>query len=381
MSTQPHPEEVDHYSLLDALRKRRSRRFALGMTMPAGPLAYQSRHAPYPLSEEEEALLVFAACGITGYALGDLPYATGQGGTILANTLGRTIASGDAIQTTTLVVTNDEATYLLKRPQDFARDEIPELAALANQNAFSELYRRSRIKLKDGRIAPPKKPIININVNSWSAYAPGTTYFLPIADLTYMYINALLDVLDESTGAYILDERAHFQPAGLGRFARSKGGHLYDDPHAERATTVQRVEALVSDFVALELGEMLQNLGLMGQAMGLGGFTNFAAHDYGWTRALGFRMRTVPASRYLAVGPLVSLALRLTRRDFSVPYPLGLEHGGKVLLKPYCPPYYRIDGRRRPRRGERKTGAPGRLPERHRCERLGGPGSRVRRHS
>src|SRR5258708_2367037 len=131
MSTSPHLEEVARYSLLDALRHRRSRRFALGMTMPAGPLAYHSRHAPYPLSEEEEAWLVFAACGITGYALGDLPYAAGQGGTILANTLGRTIASGDAIQTTTLVVSNDAVTYLLKRPQDFAREEIPELVALA----------------------------------------------------------------------------------------------------------------------------------------------------------------------------------------------------------------------------------------------------------
>ena len=79
MRTPPHLDEVAHYTLLDALRNRRSRRFALGMTMPAGPLAYQSRHAPYPLSEEEEALLVFAACGVTGYALGDLPYATGQG--------------------------------------------------------------------------------------------------------------------------------------------------------------------------------------------------------------------------------------------------------------------------------------------------------------
>ena len=66
------------YSLLDALTKRRSRRFGLGMKMPAGPLAYQSRHAPFPLSEEEEACLTFAAGGITGFALLDLPFAEGQ---------------------------------------------------------------------------------------------------------------------------------------------------------------------------------------------------------------------------------------------------------------------------------------------------------------
>ena len=41
---------IGDYPLLDALTKRRSRRFGLGMKMPAGPLAYQSRHAPFPLT-------------------------------------------------------------------------------------------------------------------------------------------------------------------------------------------------------------------------------------------------------------------------------------------------------------------------------------------
>src|SRR5438105_2519899 len=91
-------ESVD-CSLLEALRGRRSRRFGLGMKMEQGPMAYTSRHAPLPLTEEEEALMAFAACGVTGYALADLCYAPGQGATILAGLLGRTIPSGDAIQT------------------------------------------------------------------------------------------------------------------------------------------------------------------------------------------------------------------------------------------------------------------------------------------
>ena len=79
------------YPLLEALTKRRSRRFALGMKMDAGPLVVQSRHRPLPLTEEEEALLVFAASGITGYALLDLSFAEGQGGAIVARSLGRTL--------------------------------------------------------------------------------------------------------------------------------------------------------------------------------------------------------------------------------------------------------------------------------------------------
>src|ERR1051326_6879888 len=127
-------------SILDTLRNRRSRRFGLGMKMAQGPLAYESHHPPMPLTEEEEALLAFAACGVTGYALADLSYAPGQGGTILAGLLGRTIPSGDAIQSVALIVSNDEATYYLKRPQDFGPEEIPEIAQLAEQGEFVEMY-------------------------------------------------------------------------------------------------------------------------------------------------------------------------------------------------------------------------------------------------
>ena len=66
------------YPLLDALRERRSRRFGLGMAMDAGPLAYRSPHPGLRLTEGEEALLAFAACGITGYALADVGFASGQ---------------------------------------------------------------------------------------------------------------------------------------------------------------------------------------------------------------------------------------------------------------------------------------------------------------
>jgi hypothetical protein len=78
----------------------------------------------------------------------------------------------------------------------------------------------------------------------------------------------------------------------------------------------------------------------MTQALGLGGWPSFAAHPFGWFQALGFLMGEMPASRYLGANRLISTALRLLGRDRPVPYPLGLERDGAVLLKPYCPPYY-----------------------------------------
>ena len=79
------------YPLFEALYGRRSRRFGLGMKIPAGPLAYTSRFSAVPLSDEEEAALVFAASGITGHALADLCYTSEGGGAIMAGLVGRAV--------------------------------------------------------------------------------------------------------------------------------------------------------------------------------------------------------------------------------------------------------------------------------------------------
>ncbi len=196
------------------------------------------------------------------------------------------------------------------------------------------------MKIQDGRAAPPLEPLFNISANRWSAHAPGTTYFLPVNDLTLMYINGLLEILNEETGVFLLDERNSLRPAGLAKFARRRGGHLDDDPHHFRVATIRQVEQFVTEFVTIEQGMMLQNLGLMAEALGVGGFPNFANHEFGWFEALGFRMAQMPASRYLGAGPLASCAMKLLGKNPQVPYPLGLERHGETLLQPFCPPYF-----------------------------------------
>jgi hypothetical protein len=135
------------------------------MKIESGPFAYTSRHDPLPLTEAEEAAMAFAACGVTGYALADLSYGHGQGGSMLAGLLGRIVASPDAINTVSVAVTNDEATYLLKRPHDFSPGEFSALVGLAERGDLIELYRRSRIRIGEGRAAPPVEPGYNFNVN------------------------------------------------------------------------------------------------------------------------------------------------------------------------------------------------------------------------
>jgi hypothetical protein len=326
-------------AFLELLRGRRSRRFGLGMRMQSGPLAYASRHAGIPLTEEEESLLVFAACGVTGYALADLCFAPGEGGTILSGLIGRTVPSGDAIQTVALIVTNREAAYYIRRPQDFPPGEIPELVEHAARGEYVELYRRGRVRIRDDRATARLEPIFNINCNRWSLYDPAATYLLPVNDLSVMYINGLLEIFDEATGAFVVDERAGFRPAGLRRFARSRGGHLEDDPRRGRVVTIQQLEDLVTQFVTAEQGMMVQNIALMVQALGAGGFPHWAAHPYGWFEALGFRMREMRASSYVGLGRVRSAAARALGRDHPVPCVAGLEQDGAPLLAPCCPPY------------------------------------------
>ena len=335
------PSYLGTFPLLRALRLRRSRRFARGLTMPPlGGLAYSSGRAPLPLSEGEEALLAFAACGVTGHALADLPLGEGEGGNIMLTLLGRTVASGDAAQSVAMVVINDAGAHLIRRPRELPPAAFPELARLAAAGDYVELYRKSRVQIADERCEPPRNPPFNIGVNGWVAGAAGTTTFLPINDLTYLYINGLLEVFNEQTAGFVLDDRASFRPAGIGRFARSKGGHLDDDPKHERMATVQRLELIILEVVAIEQGMMHQNLALMAEAMGLGGFPSFAEHEYGWFDALDFRMESMPATRYLGGGRLLTRLAALARKDVPVNYPVGLERDGEILLGAMTPPYF-----------------------------------------
>ena len=180
----------------------------------------------------------------------------------------------------------------------------------------------------------------NLDVNQWDMYRPGTAYFVPINEYTFMYINGLLEFFNETMGVFVVDDRASFRPAGLARFGKSKGGHLLDDPNAQRTLTIERLETILHSCIVVEQGMMLQNLGLMAHAMGLGGFPNFAGHEFAWFEALRFRMQKMSTMEYLGAGRLVRTIAGVLGKNPTIAFPIGLEKDGKALLKPYCPPHY-----------------------------------------
>jgi hypothetical protein len=329
----------DTFPLFDALQSRRSRRFGLGMRMD-GPLAFESRHEPVPLTEEEQAILAFAACGITGYALNDLTLGAGQGGSIMSGLVGRTVASADAIQSATLLVTDDSGTWLLRRPQDLSSDQVADLVAMSRRGDVLGMYRLIRVRLSDRRSQLPLEPPQGVRVNRWSFNAPASTYFLPIRDIGYLMINGLLEFLNEDSRMFPVDERAMYRPAGVRRFSRRRGGHLEDDLRHGRAASIEAGERIASDLATVEVGMMLQNLGLACEALGIGGFPNFAMVNGDWLEGLGFRTMTMPVSRFLRVPFPVRTALRLQRQNIAIRYPIGLEVDGETILRSYSPPYF-----------------------------------------
>ena len=327
-------------NLIKLLQSRRSRRFGLGMEIPGGPLAFKSRFPPSPLDKRHEALLAYAAAGITGNSVRDLDFSAEGGGNIIAGSIGRTIASGDAINSVALAIINDSGTFMVPRPVDCTPQKLAEMASASTEVEISKIYSSSLIQIGESRPMPPKQPIFNLKINQWSANGPGSTLFLPINDLGHLYINGLLEIFNEFTGAFIVDERRHMRPAGLAKFGSSRGGHLNDDPNQGKVATIRNVENMVAEFVSIEQGEMLQNLALMAETLGIGGFPHFANHEFAWFEALGFEMKRMSASRYLGAGSIVGLLAKLMSRNPSIPFPIALKHGDQELLQGLCPPNF-----------------------------------------
>jgi hypothetical protein len=339
-------DEVAWAPLLEVMTRRRSRRFALGNKLQGGAFSYESKSPPVPLSRDEEAVLAFAGSGVTGRVYGELPYqpAAGPetgGGQIMMSTVGRTSSSADAVATVTLFITSDSGTFIVPRPQDLPDDEFDALAALGQQRRFTEMYERTRIRLTDRRTEIPREVPYTPPFNKWSSNLPGSTFFIPVTDVTAVYLTILFAALGEEFAYFFHDDRDWLtRAAGIARFGKSRGGHLHDNVHDGRVGTIGETEAWLLEICAFEQGLMLQNIALATEAMGLGGFPHYGAHRYGWPQALGFQMRDRTFAEILHKGFFGTLLMRLLKKNVVIPQASGLEVDGKAIVKPYTTPWY-----------------------------------------
>ncbi|MGH7807675.1 MAG: hypothetical protein ACRENT_06235, partial [Thermodesulfobacteriota bacterium] len=290
-----HPKGVEAFidhKFIDTVFQRRSRRFGLGMEIEKGPLKYKSKHKPVPLTELEEALLVWTGLGIKSINLSDFPPHVGLD--LEMQFTSKTIPALGDVHRTELFYTNDEGTYMIKM-HDKKPDDFKGLEGLSHEQRVDriiELFKESKIKLEDSRAHLPSKPPGIAAHNLWNVNKAGTTVFMPVTDLSACIINLYFFYMRPDHRFNFVDELHGMRPPGTAGWIK-KG--MIDE--GKRMPLIEAELRFANGFIA-EQAFMGQNMALALQALGLGGwlFSGFASmFMLGGTpfyRGLGFRFIT-----------------------------------------------------------------------------------------
>jgi hypothetical protein len=357
-----HPalEDLFRYPLMSALTDRRTRRLARGASLDAGEIGHQSTNEPLPLSPLEEALFIIAITGITGTTTHDGPLRKPTGkpelGTPFLNILTRAASSPDNAQATHFFMINDDGQFLLRAPKgQAALDLVKDLPAKWEdwrEEHWLHAAEQAKVRVGDRRIEYPREWPYYLGWNAQMSNVPGTTIFFPVVDCTWQYINALLIVTSEPDGKrpVLVDDWRQWKPQGLVERAVKLGGALRMT-EAIPFHIIGGLKWLRNGFVSkdsvgpLGFGHTLrtdyeaffhfQNLMLLGQAMGLGGWIHGSVFPpYIYTRdeakghyGLGFRMQEAKQRSPMAPVPA------------SQPNPVGIDG----VLEGLCPPYVTMD--------------------------------------
>jgi hypothetical protein len=182
-----------------------------------------------------------------------------------------------------------------------------------------QFFRRSLIKVQDGRADLPKGEPGLFDFNAWNTNMPGTTFFVPVTNTTVEYMILLFIYFGSKYGFNIIDELNGGRSCGLDKWI--KEGYIRNDVRM----SLFDLELRVLTTLNVEQAFICQNMNLALQALGLGGwaFTGFLPHyalgvnpSY---KGLGFRFIT----------PEKSL------RTILNPVPVGRDSVFEAL----CPPY------------------------------------------
>jgi len=317
------PEGLDvalKFGFMDSIFTRRSRRFGLGMEIKDGTLKHKSLHKPVALTELEEAFLIWSGTGMTGLSLGDLPR---TGISWLFQWTGRSWPCSCNSHSTELFYTNDDGVYMVK-----LHDMMPEPGQTSIFHGTSEeeklekvltLFRRSLIKLEDGRANLPKGEPGLFDFNAWNCNKAGTTFLVPVTNTTIEYMVLLFIYFGEKYAFNIVHELNGGRSCGLDKWIDK--GYIRKDVEL----SLFDLELRVLTTLNVEQAFICQNMNLALQTLGLGGwaFTGLLPHyalgvnpDY---KGLGFRF-THPQK---------------TLRTSKPPVPVGRDGVFEAL----CPPY------------------------------------------
>ena len=184
---------------------------------------------------------------------------------------------------------------------------------------------RCKVKIKDGRLEFPRDFPAYAGGNKYVSNVPGSTMFMPVTEVTRQYINGLFYVLAQEPGRrpVFLDDFNNWLPCGCERWVKSKF------LNKEIPIPLGFYAKGRTDYEAMLL---LQNLALVAQSMGLGGWIHAAFEN------------TILLGGYPNIGPGLGFRFerpkkRLIPRPYpaSTPNPVGLDG----VLQSYAPPYFK----------------------------------------
>jgi len=339
--------EALRYPLFSALFTRRSRRISKGIKeIRAESLTYTSDQEFEPLSELEEAMLI-ASVGHTGLSMPDRPFEDEQGrdvmGTPNLHMVGRSSGSPDNAQATHFFLINDSGTYFLRPPAEaMPLGELqPDGQVKLDPDALLAHAQASKVEVLDRRLELPREMPYYIGSNRFYSNLPGSTILLPVVDITRQYINGLMFLLTQPDGfrPTFTDDTNFNRPAGVKKWVRS--GYLNEG--------LQFPLGVIGSLRApLEAPMLLQNLMLVLQSMGLGGWIHasfsgpiLTGHPYLKRRGVRGAFAPEDPAGFIYQEPRFRLGNTfnwLTFSDGVRPNPIGFKHGDEVLIEGLSPP-------------------------------------------
>jgi len=283
-------------SLLWTVAHRRGARHPLGANIPKEDegcwMPFESKNEPVPLTEVELALLCWVGAGTSGIIWNDVlhvPYVCTP-----STFEGRVFPSGHNFWYDYLLFFNDDGVFLYT---PHVPTKMVEIDTQEDMEIIFRAFKEGVTQISDQPIRiPPDAP--------WSMAArnqllkPGTTNFVPMADMATSFINSLLTSnsrpLTERRGR-ILDDEVGEIPA-LQKWVDNgylKGTH---------GTPLTALELGASTSKYHSHAAMMQNIQLCAAAMGLGNFLYAAVNRSMLMKELGFRFIKDKAGVSMAVG-------------------------------------------------------------------------------
>jgi hypothetical protein len=228
-----------------------------------GPLAFKSEHPVLPLTEVEEAIVAWSACGPNGMIHWDI--AVHGGFHELTAIWGRTVPTPGNSCASDLLVIKDDGAFIYNPGTE--REKMVEIQGEEDYDKVLRWYREGMHRVSDTR------PDIDWNTRAAGApnaflFGPyqfnlnreGQTWFIPITDIGWLYFSILTNLFD-IWHLYFVDDQTQ-EPAGLAPWV--KEGQL------EFPITISQIEQFIYQVETYPPGGMVQNMRLAAESMGLG---------------------------------------------------------------------------------------------------------------